>query len=207
MAREVTLKDKDGILYPQIGPEQIKADNIDFDESFIPGQLLVATRNYTTLAASNWSNYTVWSAGDWEQYGPMAESTYPHVLRVKNTTGKTMVVELLLVCSSVNVPNSRVHCTGIVDLTNASDSGSTWINLLGQTILSSNGGQTNIWAPAVVRKLEKIPPNSTRLFCPVVQCNGTGGYWLGGDWSHPSGLTTSFGGDACHFSAKLIDMV
>lgn len=207
MAREATLKDKDGIIYPQIGPSQIEASNINFDKSFIPGQLLVMARNVDTLNADVWNNYTIWTGGTWTQYGQMAESTYKHCLRIKNNTSKTMVVELLCTCPTVNVPGGRVHCTGIVDVNSPSDSGTTWVNLLGQTVLSANSGQTNIWAPSVTRKIVEIQPGTTRMFSPVVQANGSGGYWLGGDWAHPSGLSTSFGGDSCTFSAKLIDMI
>lgn len=197
MAEFVTLKKNDGtIIYPQIDP-----NTIDFSKAYYPGQFLVVARNTETLSWYG-TTATIWGNGVWTQYGPMAASSYKYRLKINNTTSKTMTVILELSCPTLNIGDNVYASTFIWEV----DSNNSKILNLANSILSNKSGQYNLWVPVYLRKIVTIAPNSTKYFVPAVYTsNNVTCRWLGGDTT-TNNQDTSFGGDSCIFSAKLLSL-
>ena len=197
MAEYVTLKKHDGtIIYPQVDPK-----TIDFSNTFYPGQLLAVARNTATL---EWygTTPTVWSVGTWSQYGMMAQNTNLYRLQIDNTTNKTMTILLELNCPTVCTVANTYTSTYLWEV----DSSNTRIAGLANAILSCNNGSTNIWAPVYLKKIVTVAPNTTKYFIAAVYTSSNNTCkWFGGDTT-TSLPSTTFGGDSCIISAKLLNL-
>lgn len=185
-----------------IADNAITQAKMDWGGMLYPGQLLVTARNTTTL--NYHGAHSIWFGGTWSQYGRMAKSDqYGYIIKVENTTNKTMQVQLEIICPTVNVAAGGYAGTGIAE---CSATG-TISNYLTQTILSCNNGSTNIWAAVANKKVVTIAAGETKYYAPWVYGAGSNTiYWLGGDTT-TSNPGTSFGGDSCTLSATLLALV
>lgn len=199
--KQATLATGD-ITTSLIADGAITQAKMDWSDMLYPGQLLVTARNTTTL--NYHGAHSVWFGGTWSQYGLMAKSDqYGYIIKVENTTNKTMQVQLEIICPTVNVAAGGYAGTGIVE---CSATG-TISNYLTQTILSCNNGSTNIWAAVANKKVVTIAAGETKYYAPWVYGAGSNTiYWLGGDTT-TSNPGTSFGGDSCTLSATLLALV
>lgn len=197
MAEYVTLKKHDGtIIYPQINPK-----TIDLSNTFYPGQILAVARNTATL---EWYGTTpsIWSSGTWSQYGMMAQSSYLYRLKIDNTTDKTMTIFLELNCPTVFTNSNTYTSTYLWEV----DSSNTRIACLANSILSNNNGAQNLWGPVYLRKIVTVAPNTIKYFAAAVYTSANNTCkWFGGDTT-TSLPSTTFGGDSCIISAKLLSL-
>lgn len=199
--KQATLADGD-ISTSLIADNAITQAKMDWSGMLYPGQLLVTARNITTLG--HHGTFSIWSNGTWSQYGLMAKTdAYSHIIKIENTTNKSMQVLIEITCPYVNVPGGGYAGTGIAEC----NSTGTISNYLTQTIISCASSATNIWAPIINKKIVTIAAGETKYYAPWVYGAGNNDlYWYGGDTS-ANAPGTSFGGDSCTLSATLLALV
>lgn len=165
------------------------------------GELLAASQNTTEL---NWNGTTCtfWGAGTWTQYGRMKKTTDPAVLQITNPTSKPWIVEFSMSCSTVNVPSSCYVESGLCEMSLPT----TITKRISQSIISCNGGNTNIWTSYSNKKLVTIPAGGTKNIGSFVRTSSANNAtWKGGDELSGTSSNTNFGGASCILEAKLID--
>lgn len=185
-----------------IADNAITQAKMDWGGMLYPGQLLVVTRNKKQLEYHG--AHSIWFGGTWSQYGLMAKSDqYGYIIKVENTTNKTMQVLLNISCPTVDIPAGGYAGTGIAECS-ATGTISTYLT---QTILSCNQSNTNIWAGVANQKVVTIAAGETKYYAPWVYGAGNSHiYWIGGDTT-TSNPGTNFAGDSCTLSATLLALV
>lgn len=200
--KQATLSNGD-ITTSLIADNAITQAKMDWGGMLYPGQLLVVARNTAQLTYHG--AHSIWFGGTWSQYGLMAKSDqYGYVIKIENTTNKTMQVLLNISCPTVDVPSGGYAGTGIAE---CSSTGGTISNYLTQTILSCNQSGTNIWSGVANQKVVTIAAGETKYYAPWVYGAGSNHiYWIGGD-TKSSAPGTDFAGDSCELSATLLALV
>ena len=199
--KQATLSNGD-ITTSLIADGAITQPKMDWDGMLYPGQLLVVARN--TAQLNYHGAHSIWFGGTWSQYGLMAKSDqYSYIIKVENTTNKTMQVLLNITCPTVDVPAGGYAGTGIAEC----NSTGTISNYLTQTILSCNQSSTNIWSGVANQKVVTIAAGETKYYAPWVYGAGSNHiYWIGGD-TKSTAPGTDFAGDSCELSATLLALV
>ena len=199
--KQATLSNGD-ITTSLIADNAITQAKMDWSGMLYPGQLLVVARNITQLEYHG--AHSIWYGGTWSQYGLMAKSdAYSYIIKVENTTNKSMQVLLNISCPTVDIPAGGYAGTGIAECSSTG----TISRYLTQTILSCNQSSTNIWAGVANQKVVTIAAGETKYYAPWVYGAGNSHiYWIGGDTT-TSNPGTSFAGDSCTLSATLLALV
>ena len=177
------------------------------DISFKPisyriGEILVVSQNLTELFWSG-TDCAPWTGGAWTQYGKMKKTSNPYALQIKNPTTSTWRVKVSISCPTVDIPNNCFIESGLCIITLPS----TITTRITQTILSNNGGSTNIWASYGSEKIITIPSNGSVNIGAFVRTSSTNNAtWAGGDTITPTGdnLNLNFGGASCVLTATLV---
>lgn len=175
------------------------------DISFKPisyriGETLVVSQNLKELS---WSGTTcaAWTAGSWTQYGKMKKTSNPYALQIKNPTASTWRVKVSMFCPTVEIPNNCFIESGLCTYTLPS----TLATRITQTILSNNGGSTNIWTSYGSEKIITIPSNgSINIGAFVRTSTENKATWKGGDTISGTGSNIYFGGPSCVLTATLV---
>ena len=175
------------------------------DISFKPisyriGETLVVSQN---LAELSWSGTTcaTWTVGSWTQYGKMKTTSNPYVLQIKNPTTSTWRVKVSMFCPTVEIPNNCFIESGLCIITLPT----TLSTRITQTILSNNGGSTNIWTSYGSEKIITIPSNgSSNIGAFVRTSSANKATWKGGDTISGTGSNIYFGGPSCVLTATLV---
>lgn len=175
------------------------------DISFKPisyriGETLVVSQNVAELY---WSGTTceIWVGGAWTQYGKMKTTSRPHILQIKNPTTSTWRVKVSMSCPTVDVPNNCYIESGLCIITLPS----TITTRITQTIVSNNGGSTNIWTSYGNEKIITIPSNGSANIGAFVRTSSANkATWKGGDTISGTGSDINFGGPSCVLTATLV---
>ena len=175
------------------------------DISFKPisyriGEVLVTSQNVAELLWSG-TTCTTWGNGEWTQYGKMKTTSNPHALQITNPTTSIWRVKVSMSCPTVNVPNSCYIESGLCELTLPY----TITSRISQTILSNNGGNTNIWISYGSEKIITIPPSGSVNIGVFVRTSSTNSVtWKGGDTITGTTSNINFGGPSCVLTATLV---
>ena len=175
------------------------------DISFKPisyriGETLVVSQN---LAELFWSGTTCapWTGGAWTQYGKMKKTSNPYALQIKNPTTSTWRVKVSMSCPTVDIPNNCFLESGLCIITLPS----TITTRITQTILSNNGGSTNIWTSYGSEKIITIPSNGSINIGAFVRTSSSNqATWKGGHTISGTGSNINFGGPSCVLTATLV---
>ena len=104
-------------------------------------------------------------------------------------------------CPTVEIPNNCYIESGLCIFTLPS----TLTTRITQTILSNNGGSTNIWTSYGSEKIITIPSNgSTDIGAFVRTSTENKATWKGGDTISGTGSNIYFGGPSCVLTATLV---
>lgn len=175
------------------------------DISFKPisyriGEILVVSQNLTELFWSG-TDCAPWTGGAWTQYGKMKKTSNPYALQIKNPTTSTWRVKVSMSCPTVDIPNNCFIESGLCIMTLPS----TITTRITQTILSNNGGSTNIWTSYGSEKIITIPSNgSVNIGAFVRTSSSNKATWKGGDTISGTGSNINFGGPSCVLTATLV---
>lgn len=167
------------------------------DPEYHRGDTLVATVNQTTLEW-NGTSKTRWSNGTWIQYGPMARTTNPDMLKITAPAGENWVVKVHHITGTVKINSAWGH-SGIFSST-VDASMQSFLT----TCLVANG---DLYLHQETETIVTIPAGSTMYFGVWVRTSSsTKNVWHGG------GPTTATGGDfnfgnSCVLDATLIDKI
>lgn len=175
------------------------ANGVSFekDSEYHRGDTLAVTVNQTSLEW-NGTTKTRWSNGTWTQYGPMARTTHPDMLKITAPAGENWVVKVHHITGTVRISSAWGH-SGIFSST-VDASMQSFLT----TCLVANG---DLYLHQETEAIVTVPAGSTMYFGVWVRTNTTtNNYWYGG------GPTTATGGDfnfgnSCVLDATLIDKI